>query len=462
MSTPDTPPAPDAAPPAIDGAMSGTRLKLAWDDFGGTRHWADFYDSQRKESCYITTWSDGHSYCVPASSQSTAFSDVACTQEVGVVYQDTTCTTAPPPAYLVDYTDGACSSTPSHLYQRGPKLAVTQWYELASDGTCFGPLDATGDDFYALGTEVMPSELVEVTLGAPLGADRLTPRAYTSADGFSFPAAIHDAIAGIDCTPQSPYEGATQATCVPTDAGYASYFRDAACSAGEVELDRTCKAPEFAVSYADTCPNTRGRYFAVGAANSGSPLYYKSDTTCTSTTATPASYRYYGLGNELVLATVDRGPDPGATARIVPIHDTWDGHSYPDSALYDSTTGAECTPYTFPDGSERCLPTGYGTSAYFTDAACKAPITLMSVYTGGASCSPPPLPSYAITYVPDATGKCKSTYEVNALGAPYTGSLYTLFDTTCYPLSTTYEVFYRVGAVVPLDTFASGMRLTDP
>ncbi len=460
ISAPDAPP-PDAPPNAIDGAKSGTRLKLAWSDFGGTRAWAGFYDAQRMERCNISAWSDGHSYCVP-SAQGTAFRDVACAQPVGVVYQDTTCTTAPPPTYLIDYSNGACSSQPSHLYQRGAKLAVAQWYERGSDGTCFGPFSSTGIDFYALGTEVSPTDLAMVSLGSPLGEGRLGARAYTSADGLAFPASLHDAVAGIDCAPQSPYEGATQATCVPLDAAYASYYRDATCSAGEVELDRTCKAPQFAVSYADSCPTTRGRYYAVGAANTGSPLYYKSGTTCSATTATPASYRYFGLGNELVLASVNRAPDAAAGRRIVPIHDTWDTFSYPEATLFDSTTGAECTPYTFPDGSEHCIPAGYGTSSYFTNATCTASIQLMSVYTGGATCSPPPLPSYAISYVPDASGKCQSTYEVHPVAAAYTGSVYTLFGSTCYQLSTTYEVFYRVGATLPLSTFASGMRMTDP
>ena len=454
--------APDAPPGTIDGAKSGTRLKLAWTDFAGTRAWTGFFDAQRQESCDIVTWSDGHAYCVPSSSGQTSFRDAGCTQQVGRVYKDTSCVTAPPPAYLIAYDDGACTYAPSHLFQRGTKIAVTQWFSKASDGTCYGPYDATGYDFYALGGEVVPaSDLVAVTLGAPLGASRLDPRTYTSADGFAFPGAIHDAAAGIDCVPQSPYAGATSAQCVPLDAGYASYFHDASCAAGELEIDQSCAAPQFAVSYADSCPTTHGRYYAVGALNSGSPLYYKTDTTCTATTPS-TSYRYYGLGNELVLATVARAPDADPGHRIAPIHDTWEGNAYRDAMLYDATTTTECSPYGFPDGSVRCIPTGYGTSTYYTDPACNFAIQLMGLYTGGPSCSPPPLPSYAISYVPDTAGTCKSTYDVHPVTSPYTGALYEKYGTTCYQLTTTYEAFYRVGAALPASTFAAGTRMTDP
>ena len=459
----DAPIAPDAGPGTIDGAKSGTRIKLVWDDFAGTRSWAGFFDAQRQEACRITAWGDGHSYCVPSSSGQTAFRDAACTQQVGRVYQDTSCTTAPPPTYLIDYQDGACSYAAAHLYRRGTKIAVTQWFDKGTDGTCYGPYTATSYDFYALGAEVVPAtDLAAVTLGAPLGSTRLDPRGYTSADGFAFPGAIHDAAAGIDCMPQSPYAGATEATCVPIDAGYASYYQDATCSKGELELDKSCAAPQFAVSYADSCPNTHGRYYAVGAANSGAALYYKSDTTCMATTASPANYHYYGLGNELVLATVARAPDVDAGHRVVAIHDTWDGNSYRDGMLYDGMTGTECSPYTFPDGTVRCIPSAYGTSTYYTDSACNFAIELMGLYTGGSSCSPPPLPSYAITYVPDALGTCKSTYDIHPVAAPYTGVLYEKFGTTCYQLSTTYEAFYRVGAMLPVSTFAAGTRMTDP
>jgi hypothetical protein len=128
---------PDTGPDPNDGAKSGSRLKITyWAFADGTRAWNEFYDSQRKENCYIGgPWPDGNLYCQPGGS-SIEYSDAGCTTRVGIVYHDPTCP-QPAPGYLLDYgyAAGACSYGPQHLYLIGNKLSLTSYYYKQSNGS---------------------------------------------------------------------------------------------------------------------------------------------------------------------------------------------------------------------------------------------------------------------------------------------------------------------------------------
>jgi hypothetical protein len=54
--------APDAEPMADDGYLSGTRLKMRWNDYSGTRQFVNVYDAEHDEVCQPTLWSDGATY----------------------------------------------------------------------------------------------------------------------------------------------------------------------------------------------------------------------------------------------------------------------------------------------------------------------------------------------------------------------------------------------------------------
>src|SRR5690349_12145026 len=99
------------------GAKSGTRLKIEWRDFNGTKIIGDLYDSQRNEACYANDWSDGNTYCTPSDTNGTAYANAQCTQVVGQVYHDTGCT-QPPPAYFVQYDYAGCGGGLTHVYPR--------------------------------------------------------------------------------------------------------------------------------------------------------------------------------------------------------------------------------------------------------------------------------------------------------------------------------------------------------
>ena len=165
----------DAGPDVNDGAKSGTRAKLQFRDYGGTRTLSGLFDAQRNERCYVSDWSDGSSYCVPADSTQTVYSNAQCTQAVGQVYHDPNCTPTAP-AYLVQYDYAGCTQLAKHIYQRGPKIAVTQYYEHSVDGSCAGPYSTANYDFYQAGTEVAVSALIQFTRQAPEGSNRLAQR----------------------------------------------------------------------------------------------------------------------------------------------------------------------------------------------------------------------------------------------------------------------------------------------
>jgi hypothetical protein len=442
------------------GAKSGTRLKIEWRDFGGTRIIGDLYDTQRNEACYATDWSDGNTYCSPSDINSTVYANATCTQIVGQVYHDTGCT-QPPPAYFIQYDNTGCGGGPTHIYPRGPKLAVTQYYYKQSDGTCAGPYTTTNYDFYQVGTEVAPSSFVQLMRGAPIGSSRLAQRFYTSADGAQLPASLHDAQLGTDCFLSYQYGGATSGSCVPSQVRYASYYHDASCTQGEFSITSSCPRPAYAEQSTNaSCPGSPLKYFNVGAATAASPLFYKSGPTCTMTTGSMGQ-TYYTLGTEITLASLPRSHDTTPNRSVELIHYTDGTATYADYSLYDVAHDTECYPYTLSDKSVRCLPQAGGVSSYFKDANCAQPIDVLDLYTGGSTCGPPPLPSYAMKYIRATSGTCGYTYEIYSVGAPYTGPLYQNVG-TCQQVTSTTSLFYSLGAQHPLTEFPTGTLVRDP
>ena len=154
----------DAGVDPNEGAHSGTRLKLTWFNFSdGTRQWNSFYDAERKEDCYpYPPWLDGKTYCTPDSNASVVYTDASCSQKVGQVIairrarrrRRRTCSNS---------TTRRAASGPAHLYLRGARSTVAQYYTRNYDGSCAGPYTSTSYDYYALGGEITTDKLVETT-----------------------------------------------------------------------------------------------------------------------------------------------------------------------------------------------------------------------------------------------------------------------------------------------------------
>ncbi|MBL0212637.1 MAG: hypothetical protein IPQ07_02005 [Myxococcales bacterium] len=458
---PDAAVAPPDAPDLYEGAVSGTRLKLRYVDFGTVRTLAGVRDMQRNEDCTPTPWSGGKAYCVPQTG-GVVYANATCSQRLGQVFHDSACTTQKtPPAYFVEnqYLTG-CELAPAHLYARGTKVAATQYYFKSFDGSCAGPFITSSSDYYAVGAEVATTELAETPLSAPATTGRLGQRFYESADGLRYPVAyrVHDALLGVECYPDYVSAGATSGRCVPEDAAFAGDFRDAACTLPAVSVNAGCTAAKFAVSFG-ACPYDEETYYPLGPKLTPTLLYYQSGASCTSYTPT-AGDSYYGVGAPVTLATLTRSKGTGA--RLEPIFfSTAEGLKTRDNPLYDEQLQAECFPTTQANGTIVCMPRASSISTFYTDAACTAPLQLMGIYRGAATCSPPPLPSYGYETIKD-TATCGTTYALHTVGQVYTGLRYRKSGTTCTADTGTTTLYYRVNATLPDTAMVAGTAVIDP
>jgi hypothetical protein len=452
---------PDSGPDLNDGAKSGSRLKLRYVDYAGLREVQGVRDTQRNEDCNPQQWAGGKAYCVPDAA-GVVYANATCTQRLGQVYRDAACTTqSPPPGYFIEYSySNACAADPAHLFPRATKVAATQYYYKDSDGSCGGPITTTTSDYYALGTETPMSDLAETPLSAPATTGRLGQRFYESADGLRYPLSyrVHDALLGVDCFPEYLSAGATTGRCIPEDAAFAGDFRDSACTQPAVGIAATCTKSKFAVHYGD-CPYDEETYYPLGTQFTPTNLYYDTGTSCMAFAPSPTD-TYYTVGSAVTLATLMRVK--GSGDRLKPIYfQTAEGLKARDSILFDDELQAECFTITQPDGSIVCMPQSYSITAFFTDSVCTAPIDLMSVYRGAATCSPPPLPSYAYRATKDAN-TCKTSYALHNVGAVYTGARFRKSGTTCSPDTSTSSLYYRISTSIPNSQLVSGSMAVEP
>ena len=445
-----------------EGARSGTRLKLTWVNFtDGTRQWNSFYDAERKEGCYpYPAWIDGKVYCTPDSSGSIVFSDAGCTQKIGQVYRDPACTT-PPPTYLLEWRDGYCASSPAHLYLRGAKVTQSQYWTRNIDGTCGGPYTDAQEDYYQLGPEVAPGNLVEITYGAPVGTGRLGEVFWQSADGMRLPTLLHDSQLSTDCYPQTFSDGATSGICVPSNAWYAGDYHDASCTQPMVGLDHTCTAPAYA-EYRPTnaCQLDPPRIAQVSGAGPSSPLFYWTGSSCASETAGTSSV-YYSLGADVSIAQVTRVADAAASHRIQLVHYTTpEGLRFRDYTLYDSLEGTDCYPTALPDGTTACLPLGGYVQTFYRDTACTQPVDLVELY-GASACTTPAPPKFARKYITPAPGSCQYNVELHQVSTPFSGTVYVNYG-TCTAYSAPTSKLYSVGPAVSVNEFVTATTSIDP
>lgn len=444
-----------SGPDPNDGARSGSRLKLTWYQFAdGTRQWDGFYDAQRKETCYIyDNWINGKAYCTPDYDGSIEYSNVGCTTKVIEVYKDPVCP-SPPSPYALEWNDTPCESQPAHLYNRGNKLALAQYWFKGSDGSCNGPYaTSTSYDYYTLGAEVKLSDLVEVTLGAPGNTGRLSVRYWQSPDGMQRQGAAHDSAFGDVC-----YPGANG--CAPS-ARYVSYDENSTCTTPKLSISKQCTVPKFAVYYPNNaCVSDPPQYYTLGAATTGAPLYYYNGTTCTA--QTPATTdNFYKMGNAITLSPVTREVSTSGQ-RIQLVHYTnSDGLNYRSYELFDAQKGAACYPTKLPDGTSRCVVYGGYVQTFYKDTMCTQPIDLVQISSGGTSCAAPAPPIYARKYITPAPGSCDYNTAVYIVGGAYTPTVYEM-NGTCVAHSAVGNKLYSLGAQVPLTDFVAASITTDP
>ncbi len=99
-SSSPTPPDDIPATPQEDN-RSGTRLKLMWDNFDGTKVFLRaIFDTLLDTPCVPHLWSDGNRYCTPPAGE-VVYQDAACTMPLGMLELDEcTQTERPSSAYF--------------------------------------------------------------------------------------------------------------------------------------------------------------------------------------------------------------------------------------------------------------------------------------------------------------------------------------------------------------------------
>ena len=430
--------------PAPNDPHGGTRLQLERFVFGAASKISGIRDVMLNLDCSPARWSDGKVRCTPPAQTYVEFGDAACTQVIGVSGGGGPCDSSLP-SFIVD-TDSANNDT--HLYTRGAALPQTTWYSNQS-GLC-QPQTVTGYQLYALGAEIAPDTLAEVTIDqTPIGA--FSVPLIHSADGLQWqePGFMHDDTYNVDCY---LYPNGASIVCNPYPVAEASVFTDAQCT-----------SPEGVVTYHTTSPITLVRdgfdsctgssYSLVGAPASPSSLWALDATnanTCVTTTSNP-SWAYYTIGAPAPLATFTSV----STMTTDRIHSTQlaSGPLHVDDTLYDSKLGVACSPFVSGDGTVHCLPSANFTSE-FIDSNCQQAIDLVSVFHN-STCRPPVVPTYAV-----GLGAC--AIDGRKVGGRYTGPLYFNAGGMCQPFPMRDFDYYLATTQVPEDTFATGTSTTGP
>jgi hypothetical protein len=437
----------DSGLPSDDGYHSGTRLKLQWNDYGGTREYVGQYDVILDATCTPQPWADGSTYCTPPVGV-VAFTDDACTQQVGMSTVGTSeCPRDPLKFFTIN--DFTCSRLVRvAMYPAGVELTPpAHYYARDSTGACTGPFAPGSYRFFALGPAIQPAELVAQTDTALPGQGELIQHVYAGSDGSQKLASVYDTTLQVACNLSS--DGA----CVPSDANAAG-FLDETCTTGLASGLRGCPRPSYgARALQPGCADQDLHYFALGAAAPGSALYVRGSSTCVASTRDP-NREYYTLGDEIVPAVLQRRLDEVPGRQVVGSRFALGAASFGPISLYDTTHETACSTI---DG--QCLPASGGVLSYYADPSCTAPIELAQVYSGAQGCQTPAPPSFARKAT---SSGCTTTYRVFHVGARHQGAVYAQSGTSCNLVPTVGSTLFDLGAEVPIDQFATATAGTDP
>jgi hypothetical protein len=411
--------------------LSGSRIRIeryVFDD--GTRLpiTRSFHDAARDERCAPRTWSDGSTYCTPATSE-LAYRDGYCTMPVGRIATGTT------PSYFVRYFRSSTKAWISHLYPAAGKLSIPEYYSLADGATCNGPFPGdAGQSFYELGGELSSADFVRIRRVQPAGEARLGVVRETSDDGLDVAVAIRDRTLGTECM-FADHHNASKVACAPAGGVATAYFHDGQCSELAVS---SAESPDVIVSDREGCAS----YFSAGVEVTGDPLYVPAGAACIEVAA-PGGQRQFLLGAPLSLAVIDRELRP--SARISRI-DLVAGSSHMfDELVFDTALGADCLPE-----AGHCRPaTNSKVLSYFSDAQCVVPLELAFVPNG--SCDP--TAPFART----------DRGDIHELRAPYQATIYEISTgDRCVPfIPPPRMAAYAIDPALSFESFAATMIVAD-
>ncbi|MDB4952499.1 MAG: hypothetical protein JWO36_68 [Myxococcales bacterium] len=429
----------DAGPP---DEHSGTRIKLTWVDYDGTRELTGIYDSQRGELCNSEAWADGTTYCLPSDRFFAAYTDASCTQPIGW-------NPFGPNGFQPKYAEELplpCASF-AHFYPIGAALA-TSYYLSNGFGGCSGPYPNNNPQvtLYTLGPEIsVPTTFASMTVTNTPSTGRLSTHYFETTDGFRMQAALYDTTLAAECS-VSTYDQGT--ACLPAN-GVTTTFQDSSCTQPEIDVSSSCPMPRYAAALAiNQCTTDQPTLYRVGATQSASH-YSWNGMTCAPVTA-KAGYDYYRFDSAVTVPSVAIQPDTVPGKRIQIRRVVGEGASLRGTNMYDTLFDAQCDAQNASDGTLRCLLGAPSVQKYYSDAACT-----MSFFGWQAlpdpGCSSVAVPAFL--QVPSMAGT--SVYRT---GTRITGPVYTALCVQLPPTST----IYGLGAEITADQLVAGAPGTDP
>lgn len=439
--------APDAEPATDDGYLSGTRLKIKWNDYGGTRQFTSVYDAELDEVCQPTAWADDKTYCMPRTGI-VGYTDAACSQPIGAHSKFGTCTL--PVHYFSTSEARACNDTRrTRLFHGDASIPSVPFYTKNASGGCDGPIPGTNYEQFVLSPELPTTDLVDLTPTA-VTMGRLEQRGFRGSDGSRLPAAIFDTVRDTTCTLSST------GSCAPTGV-FPSGFADASCTEAIGRRLTGCPVPKYGARALDSgCPSPKLEYFTLGSELAQSTLYQGTTSMCTAYTRSPA-YSYFAKGPVVDAAMLVRAVDAQPGRQIQRVYFTDGTAKLRSSLLFDTLHGVDCATI-----GGRCLPSDASLQTYFTTSECLAAVDVAVVYSGPLGCPLPATPHYALKNT--ASGDpCAPTYDVYNVGAQHVGALFSQNGGTgCTPAAFPNSTVYDVGDRVPPGEFATATALTDP
>lgn len=443
---------------------SGSRLKIRWNDFDGTKAFSGLWDSTRNEACSARKFTDAKTYCVP-NSGNIVYRDAACAMPIGRQFRSC-------PQVQVNYfteTDPqTCDNLTKRIFPRGAQLGGTVSYYTLSGTTCSGPFDGSAYDMFALGNEVALAEFATFETPAPTEPGRFQQRFAESADGARVFAGTYDSEMGTDCN--LVLDGArTGARCVPVASSFGSYYGDSTCTSQRATFRKGCTVPKFSTRYNTFCSYIPSvpEVFRTGALTTAAVFLPNGTPPPTCTAIVPSTeLSFYEVGTQVTLDSLTRTPDTEGKGRYRLVHTGFGASSLRDPQLYDTMRQTECTPTTMMDGSVRCLPlTVYSVSptTYYSDSACTVEQPILFVPSvPAANCTLPPVPAFATRTVTTTTPTCSVTREVRQVGALYAGTLYVKNVATCTAVNLGTTLAYTLGAAGAMDDWTAATVVTDP
>lgn len=382
--------------PVFSG-LSGSRIKLQWylyQDGARQLETAAFYDARLHVRCEPKLWSDGVTRCAPIA-DSTVFRDAECMLEVGHTISMRT------PKYFIgyDHRDGELRAT--RLLRAGARLDLAPPTFFAwRDGVCEPTSEPVAFSYFEATEQVDVGVLAEVWPEQVEG-ERLALQVLASHEGLSAPTGYHDRALDVACRPELRPDGSS--ACVPTAAVPAVHFADPYC---EVRLF-VGLAPPRALRIPDA--NGCTLYHAAGREHA-SLVYRREGTTCVRVILQPGEHAYQ-VGDPLALAAVERTVEDDADRRLQRIAIAAGPMRTLDDRLYDTATRSECRSYGNGELAV-CVPTNAATATrLFANDKCGRELLVADLPR--VQCSP------AAFAVADAM-------SIHAIGARYTGTLYTL------------------------------------